>query len=80
MKWINTKDELPPHAKVVLGWGRLWDSDIRGFYLCGLDYETGWLQWPDLSGLEISHWCLILGPDNEKEWIYEGVGDEMDKS
>lgn len=69
-EWIECTDRLPPHTEVVLGWGKHWDSDIIGFYLCGVDYKNGWLNWPNLDNLEISYWAFISGPNHEKEWLY----------
>ena len=73
MEWISAKDNLPIHGLVVLGWGKVSDCNIVGFYLCGLDYERGWLQWPDLEYLEILWWTFIDGPLKQKEYIYNGL-------
>lgn len=70
MEWNSVHDKLPPHTQVVLGWGKNIGSDLIGFFLCGFDYMTGWLEWPSLMGLEIHQWALIEGPKKEKEHLF----------
>lgn len=82
MEWNNTKDKLPPHGVLVLGWGRNHNSGYLGFHICGMDYEQGWCEWPDgHTGLEIFHWAEIQGPKGEKEPLFiipKEEADEMD--
>ncbi len=72
MEWISVLDKLPPNCQIVLGWGlpRNSQDDFKSFYLCSIDYEQGWLEWPELEPVHITHWMLIDGPNGEHERIY----------
>jgi hypothetical protein len=71
MEWIKATERLPPHAQVVLGWGYRKDYEGEdGLYLCGLDAEFGWREWPGLEDLSIFYWMEIMGPDNQIETLY----------
>lgn len=75
MEWINPRDRLPKHGQVVLGWGYYLDAEYKkGFQLCGIDAEEGWVAWPGLEDLRIFYWMEISGPNNEGETLYQMDG------